>query len=263
MNVQAIVGNVIDRCGDDLIKEKLPTGTVTMHVLNTLEILGNELANTFKGTFALKSVETIIQQTGQLAESPIFLYRPQFVRYRLTESNINSPGTGWQELFVLNDIEEITHAENVGRPSIWFYGKHPFNYQLSFVPLGGIQVEIWGQNVSSVVANLSVVPQIPAEFAQYVAIRAALVFLDDLLLLNDAPRYQAFFSARKQTLMEEIKVPKKTWTNFLNRDENRNLSMNIEPFDIFAEDSYEETWIRQGVVEVSDPIHIILDGGTP
>lgn len=257
MNIQAIIGNVIDRCGGDLIGEKLPSGIATLHVLNTLEILGQELANTFKGTFALKATETLIEQTGQLETTPVFLYRPQYVRYRFTENSPSSHGIGWQELFVLNDVEEITHAENVARPAIWFYGKHPFNYQLSFEPQGGIEVEIWGQNVSSVVANLSIVPQIPEEFSQYVALRAAMIFLDDLLLLRDAAKYQAFFSARKQTMMEEVKIPKKIWTNFLNRDENRNLAMTIEPFDIFSDnyDNYGHSGIVQADLDG-------LDGGS-
>lgn len=232
MEVSGIVANVIDRCGGDLI-ERVNSATATLHVLNVLELYGLELANTFKGSFAIKRNERFSAQSGALSAESSFIYRPQYVRYRGGDSN----AAGWQELFVLNDIEELTKAENTGVRAIWFSKVKPFAYQLSFMPQSPIDVEIWGQNYNSQLTALSAVPALPEEFSQLVAVEASIRFLDDLLLLDNAARYQAFFVARKRSLEDEKRQLRRLWNNFKERDENRNVEMRRVPFDIFGESS--------------------------
>lgn len=238
MNIQVILGNVIDRCGGDLIKEKIPSGAAVLHVLNVIETMGLELADTFKGTYRLSLQQLWSAKTGTLPASPTLLNKPQYVRYRLP--NLAPEIYGWQEIFIVNDIEELTHAENVGRRCVMFSGQHPFKWDLSFVPHENMNVEVFGQFFDPEIASLSNrAPYLPAEFSQLVAVEAALRLLDDLLLLDGAQRYQAFIVARKNTLMEDRRRLDTLWQSFLYRDENKNINFNREPFDIFKDNNPE------------------------
>lgn len=238
MNVDGIIANVIDRCGGSQLAA-LDVSIPTLHVHNKLEIYGLELSNTFKGSYGIKRTEVWTTKEGAMQNDSLFTYRPQYVRIRSPLVSGSTNMGGWAVLNVKNNIDEITQAENISEPAVFFHKIKPFNYILSWAPPQPLTVEIWGQWFDPTFATLAEVPKLPEEFSQLIAVEAALVTLDDLLLLDDSAKVVRFVSMRKETYAAEKRQLLPLWTNFKAREENRNSDDRRKAYNIFEQDDEE------------------------
>lgn len=230
--VDAILANVIDRCGGDLLKDEFPTNTALLHVMNVIDICGLEMSDTSRNHLPQRLSFSLSAKEGTLSTGTSFAGIPQFVRYRM--QNTSGVVTVWKSLEIVSTIEQLTAYENNNKRAILFTGTaNPYDYILSFTPEDGLAVEIWGQKFIEGFTDTRDDSPLPVEFAQYVCVLASLATLNDLLLLDNAAKYVGFIAARTELLLKDRERLERLWKNFLYRDANRDGGTARDAYDIF------------------------------
>jgi hypothetical protein len=209
MKISEIIATTYDLAGGNRFPLALRMDEITGYVLNIIDRMLGELTISDKGVRGHKISLTFPAnvRTGTVNTSALAL-EPNLFRYRESENE------RWQILDIVENIENLTNAENTGKFAVLFYGssKATLNYQLSFKPEKDVVGELWGAEATAEMTGLDALPPFPKELASYVVHAAALIALDDLATLEKPP--MQFIALRKQSISAELKELTKIWTTY-------------------------------------------------
>lgn len=235
MNIQAIIANSLDLSGGILVRNTLDADAATLACLNVIDAMMLELGSSGKQITGVKEAVTFTAntQTGTIALANTILDE-KFVRYR-TAGQVY----GWQLLEVVDDIEDLTVAENESRRAVVFQGidRTAITYFLSWIPSEDIAAEIWGKKLATDVASLNDLPPFPNEFALLCAYRTADFVLNQLLLIDDK-KFGSFVLAQKNSIRTELFKLTHIWEVYKANPASANNASRVRPFN--AEDDLDD-----------------------
>lgn len=231
MTGNEIISNAVDMAGASLV-DKLETHTAVLHYLNALSDRNLQLANSSRGQrFYEISDDEITSESGNFADTT-FRLRPTHVRYRLQpDASIQFPK--WVIIDIVDTIEELTRAANNGQRAIFFSAISPLSYRLSWAPEETLAVQIFGKRLGADEDDLSAEPDFPNEFGDLLSVEIAMHMLDEVLLLDDAKRYQAFVESRSLKLQGRFQRLEWIWNVYRsNASESQSIS---RPYNVWED----------------------------
>lgn len=232
MTGNEIISNMIDLAGASLV-EKLETHTAVLHYLNCLDDRNLELSNSSRGQrFYQITDATFNAASGTFADTTIKL-RPSHVRYIVPQGS-TSRRPQWRVIDIVDNIEALTSAANQGREAVFFTAVSPIAWRLSFTPDTSLTVQMFGKKLGADETDLATEPDFPVEFGRLIALEGALMMLDEVLLLDDAQKYQAFVQSRSLKLAGQFKRAEWIWDNY-RANESESMSQS-RPYDVFEQD---------------------------
>lgn len=235
MNIQEIISNGLDLAGGDLIRQKLDTSFATLVCLNIIDTMMLQLASSKKSIRGYKTSMTLAANSnnGSAGTLEEYMLGDRYVRYRRNATD------KWEILDVVDEIEELTDAENKGKHVILFVGTtDTTHYYLSWTPTESIVAELWGKILTDEIGNLNSLPPFPPEFSLLAAYRMADFVLNSLLIL--APKdYGAFVVAEKGSLKLERDRCEFEWRKYREITSDSASSQRINEY--VSSDDQEET----------------------
>lgn len=200
MRIETIIANGLDLAGGNLVRHALDADAAALACLNVVDAMMLELSACGKALTQIK--EEVTLRAGAQSGDVNLRYSTlddKYIRYRTAGQT-----HGWHLLEVLDDIEDVTRAENENRKAICFQGlkRTSLTYHLSFVPAENIEAEIWTGRITPEIAELSSLPPFPEEFSLYCAYRLADFVLNQLLLIDDR-KFASFVLAQKASINGE------------------------------------------------------------
>lgn len=213
MTIEEILGAAMDLAGGEIIRERLDSHYAVGILLNIVETMDLELAQSGKAISNLKESITFTAgaSTGTIATSGVLDVR--YVRWR------RNVGDRWNILDVIDDIDAFTRAENNGRQAVMFAGsdRTALAYRLTFTPEEAISAELWGRgwNTNDPVSRSGglEISYLPQEMGNCVAYRVADFLLNQLLLINPQT-YQAFVAAQKGSIAGDMRRTEFQWEKY-------------------------------------------------
>lgn len=209
MLIAEIETNASDLAGGELIRQKLDKHQALLVTLNVIDTMMLELAAVTKQKSSYKADLTLVAgaKSGTI-DMTAFALDSKFVRWRYNDTD------RWQYLDVVEEIEDLTDDENMGRTSILFSGLgDETTYYLSFTPTASMSAEIWGKAVQPEIVDIADAPPFPPEFSLVAAYRIADFILNQLLLI-DAKAYSAFVVAQKNSIATDARRCELIWLKF-------------------------------------------------
>lgn len=229
-----IISNAIDLAGASLV-DKLETHTAVLHYLNCLDDRNLELTNSSRGQRFYQITDgTFNAATGTFADTTIKL-RPTHVRYIVPQGS-TSLRPSWRVVDIVDSIEALTDAANDGREAVMFTGVSPIAWRLSWTPDTSLTVQMFGKKLGADEDDLSTEPDFPVEFGRLLSLEIAMMMLDEVLLLDDAKRYEAFVENRTIKLATQFKRAQHIWDVYRsNASESITTQQPYDPWKDFGE----------------------------
>lgn len=215
MTLEEILGTSMDLAGGEIIRERLDSHYAVGILLNIVETMDVELAQSGKAISNLKETITLPAgvNTGTIATTGALGIR--YVRWR------QNTGDRWNILDVIDDIDQFTRAEDRGRRAIMISGSDEtqLTYRLTFTPEEAISAELWGRGwgtndpAGRTPAGGLEVSYLPKEMGNCVAYRVADFLLNQLLLINPQA-YQGFVMAQKASIAGDMRRTEFQWEKY-------------------------------------------------
>lgn len=232
----------IDLCGARLV-EKLPAHTAILHTLNAIDDIELELSHSSKGIRLKKSNVTLASREGTVGDIQLIL--PEFIRYRPNNIQTNDEYGVWQFIEIVSDIDDLTRAERGMREAVMFSnrdGAPTLFYTLSFTPQYAIYAEIYGRQKMSASTTLDTAPNIPEQYGRFAAVKAALMMLDEVLLLDGADKFVPFVQSRKISLLADKQNLSHWWTVYKSNADDATSVGYSKPYDPFEATEFNDAF---------------------